>query len=864
MSQTKHEIRIEAIYKDLMSQGLVKSQKTIDTFEKKGTKATGALSKGFDGLRGGVNRLDKSLTGATARLVGFGAAVASVGKGVQVFMRTEKAMAEVATISGDVARNISGVGDKVGDLALKFGIAESAVAKGLYQTISSGVTEPTDALETLNVALGLSVAGIADSTETTDLLVSTLNAFRDAAGGATNVADVMFSTVRQGKTTIGELAQSMSQVTPQAAALGVSMEETAAAVAAVTLSGAPTAEAVTQVRAAMTALLKKTADIDKALRERGVAGGFSLARLRSEGLLPVLRDLRTAFDGNEEGLTQLLGRVEGVNAIFNLTGENLERFQGIIDGNIKSVGAYEDALEQMGETAALKMASMMEAVNQGLAALGQAFFEGVIGDGSLAGSLDEANESAIELRDTFEDMEPALKLMGELIAWSAARAGEIATGIQAARGVDLTAEWIADLKAVDQEYSDIVDRLVEFNKVSGMPRGVDALKAYSSEVSVLRSLVRQLVDDMEETGRGSEGAYESMRSELKRLISLEEEAVDKFFDMRDAEEEAADGVHQIDLAVQGLINSMNVLAGAASAALSAVGAANSMLWTSGMTAGGSVTGSGSAGGTFTPPAGPDVPTPPPPLPPTPQQMQAGGMAEVGQAAFTTANSMLWTSGMTAGGSKSEELSEGPKGAAKAWADLSDQINDTDAQTEAFANRMIDGIAGGMTNAIMDFATGAATAEEAFGQFAASMLSDIAAMIIKQQILNAIGFMGGGLANGGVVDGGVGATTPLANGGVVQGGLIGYANGGPIVTKPHLAMVGEGHYDEAVVPLTGGREIPVQLNGGGGGAEVTFNITAMDGADVERVVTKNPAPFRMVIEEALMTNQSFRSSVRSVR
>jgi ribosomal protein S28E/S33 len=274
------------------------------------------------------------------------------------------------------------------------------------------------------------------------------------------------------------------------------------------------------------------------------------------------------------------------------------------------------------------------------------------------------------------------------------------------------------------------------------------------------------------------------------------------------------------------------------------------------------------GGTFTPPSGPAVPTPGDyKLPPTPQQMQLGHMAEAGQVAFTHANSMLFTSGLTAGGSKTKDPTKDapPVGAAKAWADLHEQVKMTDEKAEEFTARMISDLGHDATNAIMDFATGAASAEEAFANFASSFLLGMAEMITQQLVFNAISGGAGlfGFADGGTAEGGM---SLFANGGVAAGGLgvIGYANGGPIVTKPHLAMVGEGHYDEAVVPLTGGGSIPVQMAGGGGGAQVTINVQAMDGADATRVLMKNSGAIRSIFEDALMTTQSTRNAVRQVQ
>lgn len=51
----------------------------------------------------------------------------------------------------------------------------------------------------------------------------------------------------------------------------------------------------------------------------------------------------------------------------------------------------------------------------------------------------------------------------------------------------------------------------------------------------------------------------------------------------------------------------------------------------------------------------------------------------------------------------------------------------------------------------------------------------------------------------------------ANGAVWEGGFTPFANGG-IVNGPTLGLVGEGRYNEAIVPLPNGRSIPVQLQG----------------------------------------------------
>lgn len=59
---------------------------------------------------------------------------------------------------------------------------------------------------------------------------------------------------------------------------------------------------------------------------------------------------------------------------------------------------------------------------------------------------------------------------------------------------------------------------------------------------------------------------------------------------------------------------------------------------------------------------------------------------------------------------------------------------------------------------------------------------------------------------------VGGFFGMANGGYAKGGFRAFATGG-MVNKPTLGLVGEGKYNEAIVPLPDGKSIPVMMKGG---------------------------------------------------
>ena len=82
--------------------------------------------------------------------------------------------------------------------------------------------------------------------------------------------------------------------------------------------------------------------------------------------------------------------------------------------------------------------------------------------------------------------------------------------------------------------------------------------------------------------------------------------------------------------------------------------------------------------------------------------------------------------------------------------------------------------------------------------------------------NVLGGIGSILLSLGGAIGGFASLFKAANGAVWKGGFTAFANGG-MVNGPTLGLVGEGKYNEAIVPLPDGRSIPVQMKGTGSGS-----------------------------------------------
>lgn len=124
---------------------------------------------------------------------------------------------------------------------------------------------------------------------------------------------------------------------------------------------------------------------------------------------------------------------------------------------------------------------------------------------------------------------------------------------------------------------------------------------------------------------------------------------------------------------------------------------------------------------------------------------------------------------------------------------------------------------GIEKMFTDIASGAASAKDAFKSLATLILQELIKIAAMKAAASVTGFLG-------FAEGGIMPVKGMASGGYMSVGRMSYGTGG-IATKPTY-MVGEGKYNEAVVPLPDGRRIPVEMQGGGAGTNnVTINVDA---------------------------------------
>lgn len=293
-----------------------------------GLKAGAAEATGIvQGLASTIGKISPFGILASAAATAF----AKIGNDAYKMMKEfEQAMKEVQTISKATQDDFEGISNAVFALSKVSPDAPAKLAKAYYQIVSAGY-DGAEGLELLETATKAATAGVTTTEKAADGLTTVLNAFKLEAEDAERVSDILFTTVRLGKTTIDELSNSLSEVAPLAASSGYNFEEIAAAVASLTKQGTPTSQAMTQIRAAIEAANEVLGD--------GAAKSMTLQN--------ALQAIYKEAGGSQNKLKELTGRVEAMSAILAVSGKNARGAQQDLAEYAKAAGATNLANERM-------------------------------------------------------------------------------------------------------------------------------------------------------------------------------------------------------------------------------------------------------------------------------------------------------------------------------------------------------------------------------------------------------------------------------------------------------------------------------------------------------------------------------------
>lgn len=327
--------------------------------------------------------LSKGLRAAERKVKAFAASVTAIGgdllklgglistpfvAGTKVFADFETQMAQVSTMLDEPEKHMDGFTAAIRDMSETMGESTETLAKGLYDILSAGV-DPAKALDVLAVSSRAAKAGISDTAVAADAITTVLNAYGLSADRAGDVSDLLFTTVKAGKTTFGELAPTIGKVATLASTAGVSLDEMGAMLGTLTSTGIKTEEAITALSAIVSSFLKPAAEGAEVAAAVGVEMG--LAALQTDGLHGTMKKLAGL---GPDALAKIFPNVRAMKGILPAL-SNMEAFADAVRAMEDRAGSTDKAYDKMAGTLTTAFQRLMQTGKTTLSVIGEAISE---------------------------------------------------------------------------------------------------------------------------------------------------------------------------------------------------------------------------------------------------------------------------------------------------------------------------------------------------------------------------------------------------------------------------------------------------------------------------------------------------------
>lgn len=398
------------------------AQRTIDLIFNgvdKTAAATQAALNNLNKFSGTVETATQPIADFTVGALKLEAGILAAGAAMTVFaVKTaaefDVAFKQISTLFEATDEDVAAFRDAILDYASTSSKSLEDITNSISAAVGSGV-EYSKSIGLIATAEKLAIATRADLKGTTEVLVSTLNSYGLSTDKAGEVSDVFFKIIADGKIEMDALSQYLANLTPVAAAAGISLEEIGAGIATLTAAGIQPSTAIDALRSAISNIIKPSEQAKKMAAELGIE--FDANALKSKGLAGVLDEVQKATGGSADKMAVLFGDVQGLTAVLTLTGKQADTFKTSIESMGSAAGAVDAAFLKMTgsvEEAGAKIASALkvllvnigdplldefggvaEAVAQIFAGLSKSVKDGALGDlvkyiETVAGDLEEA------------------------------------------------------------------------------------------------------------------------------------------------------------------------------------------------------------------------------------------------------------------------------------------------------------------------------------------------------------------------------------------------------------------------------------------------------------------------------------------
>mgnify|MGYP003134623173 CR=1 FL=1 len=356
-------------------------------------KASRQMDQFTNGLKKNMGTFAKYVLVYQTGFAVLNAFTRSLKKSTTSVLDFERALAKSSTIAGQFAGNMEDAETAITNLSTKFGTDAVEATEAFYTTLSAGFKE--NPLEILRASQDAAVAGNVKLSESTEAITGALNIFGDEVQDLTKLNDIFFNMVDQGRLTFNQIPDALGKTGQTAKNMGVSIGELGGVLAQSTKTTNSLNKSSTQVRSALTALLKPGSQMKTVFKSLNVETGQQL--VKEKGLLGAFQAVRSASQILGLSLGDVLGRKEALNAVLTTTNESLDEE----DGNLQKTAATIERVSEVSGTTAQAVKKLMATTSKRLEIFGQKILElGRIFVGPfLKGFLDMADEVKKGLED---------------------------------------------------------------------------------------------------------------------------------------------------------------------------------------------------------------------------------------------------------------------------------------------------------------------------------------------------------------------------------------------------------------------------------------------------------------------------------
>lgn len=385
--------KAEKALRDLNTEAARHAGGIIESFAKAGDSV---LKLGTD-----MQNTGAKIEGAGAKITKMTAPIAAIGAAsVKLASDYENAVAKVYTIMDKDVMTTEAMSKAILDLSTNTGKSATELADAAYQALSASVA--TDKVAGfVEDAVKLSKAGFTETATAVDTLTTVINAYGYQAEDAQMISDKLVQTQNKGKTTVDELAASMGNVIPTAAAYNVNLDNLCSAYVLMTKQGINTANATTAINGMLTELADNGSSVAKILKEKT---GKSFGQLMADGmdLGEVIQILSDSVDGDSEAFANLWGNVRASKGALAIANAGASEFASTMGDMADSTGLCEKALEDL----ATPMSKANKAINA-VKNTGIQLGEEIIG--AAVPSLEKMSEMAQDLYKWFSELDDGTK-----------------------------------------------------------------------------------------------------------------------------------------------------------------------------------------------------------------------------------------------------------------------------------------------------------------------------------------------------------------------------------------------------------------------------------------------------------------------